>query len=155
MEIREIRLKNFLALSDGYKTKAQFCSAIDMQPSYFSQIKRGDKAIGDDIARKVEEKLGLPRGYMDAARTPNGVAEAGGTIPSETLGLAYALETLPRNIRDSLSRLIYTLAAEARPRQADIAGADDVIMRPFNVLEGSKNAEDRPAQEERNGSHRS
>jgi hypothetical protein len=118
METKDIRLENLLALATGSKV-ADFCQKIDISTSYFSQIKHRRKNIGDDIARKVEERLGLPNGYMDTPKSVQGTGEAANGISAETLGIACAIETLPRPIRDSLSRLVYNLAADVASRSGE------------------------------------
>lgn len=108
METREIRLRNLLELASGYKRFAEFCEKIDMSPSYFSQIKSGTKDIGDKIARKVEVRLGIPRGYLDV---PHQQVPAGDT--SDSIGLAFAINALHPAIREQLRRLIFIMAAHA------------------------------------------
>lgn len=137
-ETRDIRLANLCALSSAYKKINLFCERIDMNPTYYSQLKSGRKAIGDDLARRIEEKLGLPRGYMDTpkiAGTSKGEqSQQSATIPSETLGVAYALECLSEPVRGSLTRLIYTLAAQA----ADIrTEQSEKSVKPFSITIGA------------------
>jgi hypothetical protein len=117
MEIKETRLANFLTLASGYSKIIEFCEAVQMAPSYFSQIKRGQKAIGDDRARQIEEALALPTGWMD---TPHNQAAEQTRLPSDDLGVAYALASLPDAIRQQIKTLVYSLAAEysARPQSA-------------------------------------
>lgn len=73
MNIKEIRRKNLLALQDEYLLsfqggKAGFADKIGMPPSQLSQLtsEKGTKNIGDIIARRIESKLGLHRGWMDS-----------------------------------------------------------------------------------------
>lgn len=112
METKDIRLANILQIASQYKRDAEFCKVIEMNPTYFSQLRNERKVIGDDLARRIEEKLSLPRGYLD---TPKGNPASTGTeIPIDTLSIAYALQTLSPAVRASLSQLIYHLAAEAK-----------------------------------------
>lgn len=131
METKDIRLANLLALAAGYKRNTLFCERIGMNPTYFSQVKTGRKAVGDELARRIESTLGLPRGYLD---TPKTESRTSGQIPAETLGVAYALESLSPHIRESLSRLIYSLAAEASEQR----GKRDQVVAPFNITIGGK-----------------
>lgn len=72
MDIGEIRLIRLNELLKNYKTQAEFADAVDTAPSYISQLKAGFKnngkkvSIGDELARKVEQKLDLERGWMDS-----------------------------------------------------------------------------------------
>lgn len=109
MEIKEIRLNNLLALSNKYGKIVDFCERIDMNPSYFSQIKGGKKAIGDDIARKVEEKLGLNRGYMDSSQDEDRLQ--GKPPANDALATAYSIEALPAPLREQFKRLVFQVAA--------------------------------------------
>jgi hypothetical protein len=60
--------------------KERFKKNIDMadelgegfSPSYLSQLLGGHRGIGDDVADKIEDRLGLERGYLD---TPNATAD--------------------------------------------------------------------------------
>lgn len=111
MEIKEIRLENLLALAKREGQDLDFCKRIDMNPSYLPQLKSRSKAIGDKIARKVEEKLGLERGYMD---TIHGDDEAKPTTPlpaSDVMSVAYAIESLPDPIKDQFKRLVLSICA--------------------------------------------
>lgn len=137
METRDIRLANLLKLSGGYKKISTFCERIEMNPAYFSQLKSGKKAIGDDLARRIERTLGLPRGYLD---TPKSTAKNDSAIPVETLGLAYAIESLDANVRDCLSRLIYSLAADAAKNKQE--NRTEQVVMPFSIeIKGESNGE--------------
>lgn len=127
METKEIRLNNLLALSSKYGRIVDFCDRIAMNPSYFSQIKSGKKAIGDDIARKVEEKLGLPRGYMDSAQDEDKLPSK----PPETdaLATAYSIEALPAPLREQFKRLVFQVAAYCNETPAE-SGGD---VQPFDM----------------------
>ncbi len=130
METKQIRLQNLLSLASGYEQINQFCEAIEISPSYFSQVKSGKKAIGDAIARRTEGLLGLPTGWLDVVQA--GEAE---TMPSDTLGVAYALEGLPERVKSRIKLLILELAVEFTEEQKTI--------KPFVAVENAKQS--RPA----------
>lgn len=138
METREIRLENLMALAAGYKRNFEFCETIGMNPTYFSQVKTGRKAIGDELARRIEQALNLQRGYLDTPKEPPKATEATSHIPTETLGVAYALEALSAPVRDGLVRLIFTMAAEAadNKKPAGTQGQERVVA-PFRLTIGS------------------
>lgn len=119
MEIKETRLTNFLTLASGYSKIIEFCESIHMAPSYFSQVKRGQKMIGDDRARQIEEALSLPKGWMD---TPHNQSAEQTRLPSDDLGVAYALASLPEAIRQQIKTLVYSLAAEYSSRPQNPQG---------------------------------
>lgn len=108
MEIKAIRLRNLLSLAEQYPRNIDFCERVKMNPTYFSQIKSGKKAIGDEIARKVEAHLGLDRGFIDVM---HGEAPHPRAPSSEALAMSYAIDSLPAPIRDAFKRLVYQVAA--------------------------------------------
>lgn len=73
--IDEIRRDNLLLAIKRFRTAAALAEAAKTNAAYLSQIKgrRRDsktgteKAMGDDVARKIEEALGEPEGWMDVA----------------------------------------------------------------------------------------
>lgn len=120
MDIKQIRLRNLLALAAKYRLIAEFCDKIDMQPSYFSQIKRGDKALGNDRARRTEELMELPRGWMDQVHEaePSQKGDQPAPLPERSaMSLAYVIEELPPIIRERIKGLIYSLSAELGDKQ--------------------------------------
>lgn len=72
MDINQIRKLNLQALIGRFKSQREFADAVDTAPAYISQIvtktrtpSGKERGVGDDLSRKVEEKLNLPRGWMD------------------------------------------------------------------------------------------
>ena len=128
METREIRLANLLALAANYRRLADFCERIGVSPSYFSQVKSGRKALGDVMVRKIEEKLGLHRGYMDTIR--EGAEETKRPPASDALAVAYAIESLPAPLREQFTKLVHQVAVycttEASTEEAQAVGAFNV-----------------------------
>lgn len=110
METKDIRLQNLLQLAKGYGKVHEFCSAVEISPSYFSQLKGRVKTIGDSIARRIEEKLKLPRGYMDLVH--DGQTAPTDDVPSRALGLAYTINTLPPRLQRKLADLVFEMALE-------------------------------------------
>ena len=113
---REIRLKNFIELSSGFKRIGEFCEKVEINPAYFSQITNRSKALGDELARRIERNLGLPIGYMDHTHGDE-AHEASQQIPADTIGLAYTINGLPEAIRHHLRGLIYSIAAEQHQKE--------------------------------------
>lgn len=133
METKVIRLRNLLSLAEQYHRNIDFCERVKMNPTYFSQIKSGKKAIGDEIARKVESLLGLDRGFMDVI---HGDEPRPRSPSSEALAMSYAIDSLPTPIRDAFKRLIYQVAAN---QVGDAAVGNEV--GPFRIInEPEKNA---------------
>ncbi|WP_334190755.1 hypothetical protein [Noviherbaspirillum sp.] len=75
MSSSEIRLKNFLKLFNDFIAEHPdlpqrgmlklFAERLDLSDRYLSHIKCMRKNIGNNIARNIEERLNLPRGWMD------------------------------------------------------------------------------------------
>lgn len=71
--VDEIRHENFLEQLSKFKTLQAFADKVERSQSQISQLKnrhgRGKggtpRRIDDKLARYLEEKLDLPRGYMD------------------------------------------------------------------------------------------
>jgi hypothetical protein len=104
MNSKEIRRKNLRALVERTDSGAAFAKQADIAPSLLSQIlsQNPTRNIGDRLARKIEDKLGLASGWLDSihgAPTPSRVE----AVPrlSEGDGDRYkALLTLGRLIED-------------------------------------------------------
>ena len=79
MENKEIRRANMLALADQHGGLQALADATKTDAKYLSQVKNRWKGrgMGDDVARRIEEALGKPRGWMDAPQADR-VAEASG-----------------------------------------------------------------------------
>lgn len=72
--IADVRHDNLLTLISEFGTIAKLAFKIEKSPTQISQLKnravntkgRGKpRAIGDDLAREIEQKLGKPLGWMD------------------------------------------------------------------------------------------
>jgi hypothetical protein len=110
LDIAQVRLDNALLLFDEFVQQAartpdaatlrglegRFAERLQIQPSYWSQIKGRSRQIGERLARQFEQLCGKPYGWMDV---PHGVgaaaARAGqGAFPSDN---ARADMPLPQN----------------------------------------------------------
>lgn len=67
MEIKEIR-RNNLAVLIGDGTQAEFAEKTGMDAGHVSQIINRSRNMGDKVARKLEARLELPVGWMDAPK---------------------------------------------------------------------------------------
>lgn len=61
----KIRIENILYIRSMYSTDAEFAEAAGLAPSFFGQIKRGERNVGEKLARKIEDALGLRVGALD------------------------------------------------------------------------------------------
>lgn len=67
MDAKEIRAANLRKLITEHGSIANLSQLVDTNPSYISQI-LSDKhpaTVGDKLARKIEQSLGKPHGWLD------------------------------------------------------------------------------------------
>ncbi len=81
-DLAQVRLDNALALFDEFVRQTakhadaatlrglerRFAERVQIQPSYWSQIKGRSRQIGERLARQFEHLCHKPRGWMDQAR---------------------------------------------------------------------------------------
>ncbi len=111
LDLAQVRLDNALALFEEFVRatarhadaatlrglERRFAERVQIQPSYWSQIKGRSRQIGERLARQFELLCHKPAGWMD---TPHGVASA----PRGALALSADLaETAGRDTREDLS----------------------------------------------------
>src|SRR5690606_28835627 len=70
MDIYEIRKANLIALI-GNQVKRECAERWEMSLAHLSQLlyDKTKKNLGDDVARRIEEREGLPRGWLDTLRS--------------------------------------------------------------------------------------
>ena len=96
-ELAQVRLDNALALFDEFVRlsarhadaaalrglERRFAERVQIQPSYWSQIKGRSRQIGERLARQFEQQCHKPRGWLDLAHD---AASAGAeAAPDESL----------------------------------------------------------------------
>lgn len=62
--IHEIRRDNLIRLVSSYKSQRQFAHSTGLVPSHLSQLVTGVRDMGEDVARRIEQALGLSVGSM-------------------------------------------------------------------------------------------
>lgn len=80
---RQARQENLARLIERIGSQAKVADALDVSPSYVSQMLRGHAPIGDQAARHIEEKFGLSHGEMDETEQPEGIGEMEGDYRTE------------------------------------------------------------------------
>lgn len=105
--VNETRLENLRHLRDGLPgddergKQGEMAEKLGMSESQLSQLigKNPSKPIGNRLARKIEKKLGLPRGHLDTPR-----------LNAEQAEIARKYQRLTpadrRLIREQLDRLL-------------------------------------------------
>nr|WP_295770177.1 hypothetical protein [Rhodoferax sp.] len=88
LDLAQIRFDNALALFDEFVRntikhpdaatlrglEGRFAEKVQIQPSYWSQIKGRSRQIGERLARQFEQLCHKPHGWMDQAHTAGGSA---------------------------------------------------------------------------------
>jgi hypothetical protein len=69
MEVRDIRRANMEALATQHGTLEQLADKVGTSPRTLSQIRNRTRHMGRELARKFEEALAKPHGWMDTAHT--------------------------------------------------------------------------------------
>ena len=64
-DIREIRRYHLRRLLAGYSTQRKFAEATGLASAHISQMVTGHREMGDSVARRIEEALGLAFGTLD------------------------------------------------------------------------------------------
>jgi hypothetical protein len=137
MELADIRLQNTLLLRDhfGRKWRAEgdarartletsFAALVEVNPSYWSQIKSGHRHIGEKLARQIEVKCKVPVGSLDAAAAeamparvlPQPVVECQSEDERHALQLLQVLYRM--NPQATKTRLLEVLQAELLKQDA-------------------------------------
>ncbi len=97
-DLPQIRLTNALALFEEFVRatarhadaatlrglERRFAERVDIQPSYWSQIKSRARQIGERLARQFEQRCHKPAGWMDQPHNGSGAATAGPASPTAT-----------------------------------------------------------------------
>jgi phage repressor protein C with HTH and peptisase S24 domain len=66
MDLEETRRKNLQNYIDKYWDNLnRFCTKFDITRSNIYAVLKGERAFGEQLARKIEEKIGLPRNSID------------------------------------------------------------------------------------------
>jgi hypothetical protein len=136
-DLAQVRLDNALALFEEFVRQTaryadaatlrglerRFAERLQIQPSYWSQLKGRSRQIGDRLARQFEAQGNKPRGWLDQLHPPPGAGVEVAPAPSA----AAPPEGLPR---DDDERFIVGLVltyyrrhpARARARLLDLLG---------------------------------
>jgi SOS-response transcriptional repressor LexA len=156
MDINQIRKHNLMALIGRFRSQRAFADAVDTAPAYISQIltktrtQTGkERGVGGDLARKIEEKLGLPRGWMDTihnedGREPSNVGhgpDIGGKVPliswvqagrfSEIIDARHSDETFERiDTTVPTKRYTFALRVEGDSMEPNFPAGTTIIVEP-------------------------
>jgi hypothetical protein len=110
-DLAQVRLDNALALFDEFVRatarhadaatlrglERRFAERVQIQPSYWSQIKGRSRQIGERLARQFEHLCHKPRGWMDLPHTGAAAEAAAAAAASRAAASAPADESTPRD----------------------------------------------------------
>lgn len=65
MDTQQTRHQNLLKLLQEYGSQKTFAEAADLSDRHVSQMVNKHRGVGERIARKIEDKLALPKHWMD------------------------------------------------------------------------------------------
>jgi hypothetical protein len=108
IDLAQVRLDNALALFEEFVRQTarhadaatlrglerRFAERVQIQPSYWSQIKSRSRQIGERLARQFEHLCHKPRGWMDV---PHGAGVATPGLPMAPPDAPAAEEGAPRD----------------------------------------------------------
>lgn len=152
MDIFEIRKTNLIRLI-GSRRKGACAEKWEMAPAHLSQVlsNKTAKNLGEDVARRIEQKEGLPHGWLDALQTEE-IAEmaeavrprAAADSASEEAGRyqadrAQALMGFATPRTRSVLERINQAALSGRLSDADLDLLDQIAAR-FEGSEGTQPA---------------
>jgi hypothetical protein len=144
-DVAQIRLANALILFDEFVhatvkyadaatlrgLEGRFAERLQIQPSYWSQIKGRSRQIGERLARQFEQLCKKPSGWMDQPHGPHDWAIATRPVSSRAAAPAATDDDSQRNVpQDDDERFIVGLVLtyyrrhpqRARARLLDLLG---------------------------------
>jgi hypothetical protein len=98
IDLAQVRLDNALLLFEEFVQQAarqpdaatlrglegRFAERLQIQPSYWSQIKSRSRQIGERLARQFEERMRKPYGWMDQPHAPGGAPAPAPLAPPQS-----------------------------------------------------------------------
>jgi hypothetical protein len=111
LDIAQVRVDNALLLFDEFVQQAaripdaatlrglegRFAERLQIQPSYWSQIKGRSRQIGERLARQFEQLCGKPYGWMDVPHGVGADAARAGATPYVSSGAAPSDPPTPQS----------------------------------------------------------
>jgi hypothetical protein len=160
-DLAQTRLDNALALFEEFVRatarhadaatlrglERRFAERVQIQPSYWSQIKGRSRQIGERLARQFEHLCHKPAGWMDMPHGPGAAASSAAAPAAAARALPVAEESAPR---DDDERFIVGLVLtyyrrhpqRARTRLLDLLGE---VLTPSPTPDSAAASDLRPA----------
>ncbi len=133
MDIFEIRKANLIRLI-GSRRKGACAEKWEMAPAHLSQVlsNKTAKNLGEDVARRIEQKEGLPHGWLDALQV-NAAAQPAIEANAEIIGGMAAWDSTTPLGDDEVAIPLY--------KEVELAagcGATEVVEVPGRLLRFAK-----------------
>jgi hypothetical protein len=160
-DIAQIRLDNALALFDEFVRSTvkdpdaatvwglerRFAERLQIQPSYWSQIKSRSRQIGERLARQFEQQCHKPVGWMDA---PHSAADKTAAAPAPPADHPLPQDDDERFIVGLVLTYYRRHPQHARTRLLDLLG--EVLMTPAAARPAANAPSQAPAPADEAGS---
>lgn len=118
LEIQARRRGNLNRLLADYKTQRQFGDAVGLSVAQISHIVTGVREMGEEVARRIEQTLGLPLGWMDrsdvAVEEPIDYSRA---FPADQAKLLADYQRLSPKHRDVVRELMAMYARQEQEQE--------------------------------------
>jgi hypothetical protein len=157
LDLAQIRFDNALALFDEFVRntikhpdaatlrglEGRFAERVQIQPSYWSQIKGRSRQIGERLARQFEQLCHKPNGWMDQAHNA-GASAAKPSAVAETASDSHAPQDDDERFIVGLVLTYYRRHPQrARTRLLDLLG--EVLTSPASEAKPTAKPASKPA----------
>ncbi|HEX8106731.1 MAG TPA: helix-turn-helix transcriptional regulator [Kofleriaceae bacterium] len=138
MENKEVRRLRLLELAKQYGTLKALAEETGTDPAHLSQIKNSTRDMGEDVARRIEQALKKPAGWMDAPPGAQGpladdelemLEKYRRASPRWRLALRY-LADVPDESQDEVSESVNVLMAKIFAKPVPNQRVEEAYGRP-------------------------
>lgn len=133
-DVFRVRRENFKALVKKLRSTTAMANKLDSTPGYISQLisPKNPRNIGENVARKIETAMKLPRGWMDAEHAKGWDGEADTTNGGKAQDLRAAIDT------DRLVTIVTLLNEVIGELQADVSPGQHARIVGMLYMEDSE-----------------
>jgi hypothetical protein len=105
MDESPTRVARLQSLIDGerFTTQAALAARLEVQPDYLSRMFKGLKRLSGDMAREYEERLGLPKYWLDGDNVPH-------TTSAKALEVAKCFDRLTASQQEAVVAVLESYA---------------------------------------------
>lgn len=105
LDVFDIRRRKLAELLNQRGAAARISAKTGTAASYLSTVKNGDRRLGDDLARRIEEAEGLDYGWLDRPDFVSEVPadEQGASAPQGEQGAYYIQASSPEDLAVKLA----------------------------------------------------